>query len=144
MPGQESRRRASRRRYMVRRVVALGIVGLIVFGAVRVVGSLTSGDDPVADAQEPGSTVAESSVVGSDATTPAGSLTPDVTGSADGSTPVTDGSVTDGSVADTSTEGTGPPTAEDPAKVYIVGDSDAGTFGPYLQTLLDGTTIVDT
>ena len=28
--------------------------------------------------------------------------------------------------------------------MYIVGDSDAGTFGPYLQTLLDGTNIVDT
>jgi hypothetical protein len=124
---------------MVRRVVALGIVGLIVFGAVRVVGSLTSGDDPVADAQEPGSTVTESSVVDSDATTPAGSLTTDGTGTPDGST-----TVADGSVADTATESTGPPTAENPAKVYIVGDSDAGTFGPYLQTLLDGTNIVDT
>ena len=39
---------------------------------------------------------------------------------------------------------TGPPTATNPAKVYIVGDSDAGTFGPYLETLLDGTNIVDT
>lgn len=38
----------------------------------------------------------------------------------------------------------GPPTAENPARVYIVGDSDAGTFGPYLQQLLDGTTVVTT
>ena len=36
--GRRSARRASRRTYMARRVVALGIVGLIVFGAVRVVG----------------------------------------------------------------------------------------------------------
>ncbi|MFK7919940.1 MAG: DUF459 domain-containing protein [Ilumatobacter sp.] len=36
---------------------------------------------------------------------------------------------------------TGPPTSANPAKVYIVGDSDAGTFGPYLQTLLDGTLV---
>ena len=28
--------------------------------------------------------------------------------------------------------------------MYIVGDSDAGTFGPYLETLLDGTNVVDT
>jgi uncharacterized protein len=39
---------------------------------------------------------------------------------------------------------TGPATTTDPAKVFIVGDSDAGTFGPYLQTLLDGTGIVET
>jgi hypothetical protein len=28
--------------------------------------------------------------------------------------------------------------------VYIVGDSDAGTFGPYLNRLLDGTNLTDT
>jgi uncharacterized protein len=38
----------------------------------------------------------------------------------------------------------GPATTANPAKVFIVGDSDAGTFGPYLQTLLDGTGIVET
>ena len=38
----------------------------------------------------------------------------------------------------------GPPTANNPARVYIVGDSDAGTFGPYLQQLLDGTTVATT
>jgi hypothetical protein len=45
---------------------------------------------------------------------------------------------------DTEPVSTGPATAADPAKVFIVGDSDAGTFGPYLQTLLDGTGIVET
>ncbi len=39
---------------------------------------------------------------------------------------------------------TGPPTSGNPAKVYIVGDSDAGTFGPYLQTLLEGTLVTTT
>ena len=39
---------------------------------------------------------------------------------------------------------TGPPTSANPAKVYIVGDSDAGTFGPYLGTLLDGTLVTTT
>jgi uncharacterized protein len=41
-------------------------------------------------------------------------------------------------------EYTGPPSPSNPATVYIVGDSDAGTFGPYLQTLLDGTLLADT
>ena len=41
-------------------------------------------------------------------------------------------------------DSTGPPTSDNPAKVYIVGDSDAGTFGPYLQTLLDGTLVTET
>ena len=39
---------------------------------------------------------------------------------------------------------TGPPTSTNRARVYIVGDSDAGTFGPYLQTLLDGTLVTTT
>jgi hypothetical protein len=39
---------------------------------------------------------------------------------------------------------TGPASVENPATVFIVGDSDAGTFGPYLQTLLDGTGVVET
>ncbi|MEP1126540.1 MAG: GDSL-type esterase/lipase family protein [Ilumatobacter sp.] len=39
---------------------------------------------------------------------------------------------------------TGPPTSANPAKVYIVGDSDAGTFGPYLETLLAGTLVTTT
>lgn len=37
-----------------------------------------------------------------------------------------------------------PPSVDNPAKVHIVGDSDAGTFGPYLQTLLDNTLIATT
>ncbi len=41
-------------------------------------------------------------------------------------------------------ETTGPPSVDNPSKVFIVGDSDAGTFGPYLQTLLDNTGIVTT
>lgn len=45
---------------------------------------------------------------------------------------------------DTEPVNTGPASAEDPVTVFIVGDSDAGTFGPYLQTLLDGTGIVET
>lgn len=39
---------------------------------------------------------------------------------------------------------TGPPAPDNKAKVYIVGDSDAGTFGPYLQQLVDGTEVAET
>jgi hypothetical protein len=38
----------------------------------------------------------------------------------------------------------GPPTAADPARVLVVGDSDAGTFGPYLKVLLDDTELAET
>ncbi|MDG1390782.1 MAG: DUF459 domain-containing protein, partial [Ilumatobacter sp.] len=41
-------------------------------------------------------------------------------------------------------ENTGPPSPDNKAKVYIVGDSDAGTFGPYLQQLVDGTEVAET
>lgn len=34
------------------------------------------------------------------------------------------------------------PSAADPAEVLILGDSDAGTFGPYLKSLLDGYGVV--
>jgi hypothetical protein len=66
-----------------------------------------------------------------------------------------DGSAVDGTASDGAVPGStappatvaveiGPATTADPAKVFIVGDSDAGTFGPYLETLLDGTGIVET
>ncbi len=38
----------------------------------------------------------------------------------------------------------GPPTAESPAVMLIAGDSDAGTFGPYLERLVDETGVVRT
>ncbi len=46
--------------------------------------------------------------------------------------------------ADTEPANTGPPGPDNKAKVYIVGDSDAGTFGPYLQELVDGTAVAVT
>jgi hypothetical protein len=36
------------------------------------------------------------------------------------------------------------PTAADPAELYVAGDSDAGTFGPYLDTLMKQTGMVST
>ncbi len=131
---QPARRRHSSRRYAVRRAVALAIVVLVGFGVVRVVGAVMSGDDGVADAE--GTTVTDGG--GGDA---AGAQTG---GAANGI--ATDAATPDDTtttVAD-EPETTGPPSVGNPAKVFIVGDSDAGTFGPYLQTLLDNTGIVTT
>jgi hypothetical protein len=125
-----SRRRHSNRRYIVRRVGALVLVLLVGFGLFRGVASLVAGsDDGVADADgtaDPTNGEASSTV--------AGSIVVDSSPEPDDSQVPTD----------TEPVSTGPATAADPATVFIVGDSDAGTFGPYLQTLLDGTGIVET
>lgn len=127
-PSTAPRRRPTKQRYALRRVGALAVVVLVGYLAVRAVSGAIGGDDPIADAD----TAAD-----------------DPTGV------VTDGTVTSiespaadpVSTADTvpvETDPPGPPSAANPAKVFIVGDSDAGTFGPYLETLLDGTGIVET
>ena len=48
------------------------------------------------------------------------------------------------STTSTTVPDTGPPSAANPARVLVVGDSDAGTFGPYLEELLDETGIIST
>jgi hypothetical protein len=126
------RRRPSRRRYAVRRAVALGVLLLVGFAVVRIVGGLLGGDD-VADADG-------ALVIGAGTTADGGADAAATTSDADGA------GADDAAAATTEPqpESTGPPSRENPAKVFIVGDSDAGTFGPYLQTLLDGTQIVET
>ena len=122
----------------MRRVGALVVVLLVAFGLVRGVGALLSGgDDGVADADGTGAADTEE---GEGAATVASSIVTDATGDAD--TAGTEPEET--TPVDTEPVNTGPATADDPATVFIVGDSDAGTFGPYLQTLLDGTGVVET
>jgi hypothetical protein len=133
-----SRRRHSRRRYAVRRVGALVVVLLVGYGLVRAASALVGSDDGVADAD--GTAVTD----GADASaSDAGSA---VSGAdpATGSDDVVVVATVDDTIPDTTPDDTGPPTPENKAKVFIVGDSDAGTFGPYLQELLDGTRIVET
>ena len=113
----------------------LVVVVIVAFGLFRGLGALLSGgDDGVADAD------------GTDTSDPI---------AVDGASPVASSIVTgDGDTVGTEPEqtvpvdtepvNTGPATPDDPATVFIVGDSDAGTFGPYLQTLLDGTGVVET
>jgi len=121
------RRRPSRRRYAIRRAVALALVLLVGVGVVRAVASIVGGDDGVADAEADADA---STVVDSSPAAPAADSMIEATASVD-------------TVA-VEPESTGPPSVDNPSKVFIVGDSDAGTFGPYLQSLLDGTGIVTT
>ncbi len=121
-----SRRRHSRRRYALRRLGALALVVVVGFGVARGVGALLGGGEGVADADADASAV-DAAVGVSGGTVPDAGV---------GTVPVQ-------TVVD-EPESTGPPSVDNPSKVFIVGDSDAGTFGPYLQTLLDGTGIVTT
>jgi len=100
---------------------ALALVVLVGFAAFRAVTAFSGAGEGIADAD--GATV---SVVptGVDPTVPAGTVVVETT--------------------EAEPESTGPATPADPARVLILGDSDAGTFGPYLEQLLDGTQIVDT
>jgi uncharacterized protein len=126
------RRRPTRRQYAVRRAVALSVAVVVVvvvgFGAVRLAGAVFGrGDD--ADAG-----------VAADADADAGAVTPPVEAVAAGSTAA--GGITPERSVTPEPEPAGPPSRENPATVLIMGDSDAGTFGPYLQTLLDGTGVM--
>jgi hypothetical protein len=135
---RSSRRRHSSRRYAIRRAGALLVVLLVAFGLFRGVGALLSGsDDGVADADGTG---AADTAEGDRAVTVASSIATDAAGDAG----TVDTEPEETTPVDTEPVNTGPATADDPATVFIVGDSDAGTFGPYLQTLLDGTGIVET
>ena len=80
---------------------------------------------------------------GADDATGAGSGTPSGDGPA-GAAAVVDTPPADTQPVDTQPVDTSAASASNPSKVFIVGDSDAGTFGPYLQTLLDATGIVET
>jgi hypothetical protein len=50
---------------------------------------------------------------------------------------------TSGAPASAPEANVGVPSADNPVRLYIAGDSDAGTFGPYLQQLMDKTGMVD-
>jgi hypothetical protein len=117
----------SRERYLARRIGVGLVLGLLVLGGVRLVSSLGDDDEAVAQAPDAPATGATASAP---AAAPAG-------GATTAPPPATEPPVTE-------PESTGPPTADDPARVLIVGDSDAGTFGPYLEQLLDETGVVET
>lgn len=131
-------RRVSRRRYQVRRIgafVALMALG----GLVAKTGSALFGaDGTVADDGSDSAVSSPSSeVVATDQSvvdTGPVTSTPDTGQTGAG---LTDGTPT--TVDNTPTV----PTPDHPAKVLIAGDSDAGTFGPYLEQLLDQTGVAE-
>jgi hypothetical protein len=138
--------RVSRRRYLARRLVALAALILVVGAVVSLADALVGDDDTETAAETapagtdtPGGTAASDGVV---ATSGAGSA--DRGGSALAG-PATEASTEVAPTAAPSTTSGEPttPSAATPARVLIAGDSDAGTFGPYLVTLLDQTGIVD-
>lgn len=116
------RGRASQRTYLVRRVVALTLLLAIGWGLF----------------------IGFEAVFGGDDTQEAAAVQPTI------NTVVTDGGPTTLATLPPTTTTEPPvkertvPSAADPAELLILGDSDAGAFGPYLQTVLDGTGIVKT
>jgi uncharacterized protein len=140
-PRPPARQRVSRQRYVVRRIVAAALAAVLLliggFGLVKVVGMLGggSGEDVAASSGPatavPSTTAPTSAPVGTDG--PAGIVTPTSTPTATTVAPT----------APPTTMATAP-TKDHPAKVLVIGDSDAGTFGPYLKQLLDATGVATT
>ncbi|MDX2378986.1 MAG: DUF459 domain-containing protein [Acidimicrobiia bacterium] len=133
---------------------ALVAVGLLVYAVVRVVAGLLGGDDSVADADATGDTADVAAVTGATADTSQSDATAADTNTG-ASAPEDTGPPPTSLSTDPATTDSAPPNSEpvdpdapvspsNPATVYIVGDSDAGTFGPYLNRLLDGTNLTDT
>jgi hypothetical protein len=148
----------------VRRLGALAVVAVVGYAAVVAIAGFVGGDDGAAGSPSdsliiaPETTTSNSGSDDDEADSAAIDcsaeenaelcdelgLGDDVTVEEGETTPDGDVETTDGEVDEVETDDTGPPTNANPAKVYIVGDSDAGTFGPYLETLLDGTLVTET
>ncbi|MFT3853192.1 MAG: DUF459 domain-containing protein [Ilumatobacteraceae bacterium] len=123
-----ARRRPTPQQYRRRQAVAFVLLVVLVVGLVFG-GRVAFGGDSSSAAETP-TIVADT--VGA-ATTVAGG-DPAVTDPAS-SSPATPVSVPDAAV--------GVPSADNPVRMYIAGDSDAGAFAPYLQTLMKKTGMVD-
>ena len=119
-------RRVSRHRYLARRIGALVVLIALGGAAARVGGALFGADDTIADG---GTDTVESTppLIGTE------------TGSSVDATLVDDTAPAGTTVPPTVDTTPRVPSADDPARILIAGDSDAGTFGPYLETLLDDT-----
>ena len=122
------------------------MVVAVVAGVVTGLGALAGGDeDPGGIADAPGSSddavavtsAAVSSAAGDEPGDPSQPSVPDASAVSTDVAPTADS-------GSGGPDGRGVPTADDPAVVYIAGDSDAGTFGPYLQELLSESDIVAT
>jgi uncharacterized protein len=127
------RRRVSRERYIARRIGVVAVLALGLFGLVKGAGALMGGDDG-AIVEGRGTTTSEPGAG------PAGVAAP-AAGSTASSVVVSSAATTEAPA--TTVADTGPPSADNPARLLVIGDSDAGTFGPYLESLMDDTGVVD-
>ena len=125
----------------------LALLVLAVFGLVRVAGALGGGD---AESASPDTTTAapmESTVspttVSPTSVEPATTVPP-TTAAPTTAPPTTAAPTTAPPTTAPPTTVPGPPSAENPAHVLVVGDSFAGLWGPPLSDMLDETGIVET
>jgi hypothetical protein len=125
-PARPPRQRLPHRVYAARRVAA-GVAGVaVLFLVYSVVAAAFGGADPRTQAA------------------PAAPSTSLVVG--DGVTPLTPAPTSTSSTTTTLLlpKPKTTPSAGDPAELYVAGDSDAGTFGPYLEKLMKQTGMVTT
>ena len=121
----------------MRRLGVLAVLALVAAGGVWALSATLGGGDE-GSANDGGDTGSDVSTAGDGAAAATTRTTVEASGPA--TTPQAAETTTSPT---TVADDTGPPTADDPALVYIAGDSDAGTFGPYLEQLLDESGIVD-
>jgi hypothetical protein len=126
------RPRVSPHRYRIRRLGALTALVAIGAGAAMLV-STVNGD---------GSSLGE--VAGFDDAADASADPADTAPAAAVETVAADDTAATTPATEPPPDDTGPPTSANPAVVLIAGDSDAGTFAPYLDRLLADTDLVET
>ncbi|MCU1391855.1 MAG: hypothetical protein JWM34_283 [Ilumatobacteraceae bacterium] len=117
---------------MIRRLVVLGALIVVIIGVVSVVRSLVDSDS-------------SNAASGSDPSTTATATATSLPGVVTASSAAVDPTVTTVDPAGTSTTLTTTPdpgtvpTAADPARILLVGDSEAGGLSPFLKKMLDPT-----
>jgi hypothetical protein len=126
------RPRVSPHRYRIRRLGALTALVAVGAGAAMLVSTVT-GDGSSLEEVAGFDDAADASGDPAD-TTPAAAVETIAAADTAATTPATEPPPDD----------TGPPTSANPAVVLIAGDSDAGTFAPYLDRLLADTDLVET
>ena len=123
-------RPVSSRRYLVRRVVALMVAAGSVLAVVALVRAVVGSDDGVAVGPGAGETTSPSIPTDppADISAVGGETSEPVPETSESSAPAVE-----------ETEDDPVPSPTSPARVLVLGDSDAGTFGPYLGQLVENT-----
>ena len=116
---------------MIRRVIVLGVLAALAFGLVTVARSVFGSNDAASNTLDTNSVPVDPTEPSS---APAPTI-PEATVTVPETVPVTVAETTTTAVVDAGLV----PTAADPARIYIVGDSDAGAFAPYLEKLIRNT-----